>query len=122
MKIGRHTGLEGEDIAAGFLEAMGYTILHRNWRFKWHEVDIIARDGDIIVFAEVKTRSSGVFGQPEAFVDDRKISSLLQAAEEFLQRFDEPTELRFDIVAVTLDPASGRHGIEHFEDAFYGYE
>ncbi|NJM41045.1 MAG: YraN family protein, partial [Anaerolineae bacterium] len=58
-------GAWGESIAAKHLEAQGYTILHRNWRHGHGELDIVARKGELVVFIEVRTRTSDAFGAPE---------------------------------------------------------
>lgn len=113
------TGRRGEDLAVRFLFAAGMEILHRNWRYRHCEVDIIARDGNVLVFVEVKTRSSPIHGLPEAFVDNRQKRCLMDAADEFLVRFSEPKELRFDIIAINLCLDSDDYELEHFEDAFY---
>lgn len=107
-------GEKAEALARDFLKGKNYDILHQNWRYRHAEVDIIARDGDMIVFVEVKMRSSGLFGQPEDFVDEQKMEKMQEAAEAYIEQFDWPGELRFDIIAVEKNGH-----ITHFEDAFY---
>ena len=119
-------GKAGEDIAAAHLEAAGYMILERNYRFMKAEVDLIAflpareyeRGGDL-VFVEVKWRRDGSFSAPEAAVGADKQRNLLFAAEAFLhERKLEGTPCRFDIVAITGEGSSLE--IEHIESAFTG--
>ncbi|CAG0930904.1 partial hypothetical protein, partial [Planctomycetaceae bacterium] len=62
-------GKQGEDEAAAFLEGKGYAVLERNYRCRYGEIDIVARDGRTVVFVEVKTRGSDRFGTPTASVD-----------------------------------------------------
>ena len=71
------TGNKGEDQAAEFLQRKGYEILARNYRYKHSEIDLIVQKSDLIVFVEVKTRSSSGFGEPEAFVDSKKAAKIL---------------------------------------------
>lgn len=108
------TGINGELAAQEFLKNSGYEILLINWRFKRSEIDIIAKDGNVVVFVEVKTRNSTSFGHPEDFVDTTKIKKMQEAADAYIEQFDWKGELRFDIIAIEKD-----NKITHFEDAFY---
>ena len=74
------TGEWGEQLAARFLEDKGLRILERNWRFSRAEIDLIAEEGEVLVFVEVKTRTSDYFGPPERFVSARKRQLLADAA------------------------------------------
>ncbi len=110
------TGKKGEKMAAAFLENKGYTILETNWRFLNLEADIIAQTGQTLVIAEVKTRKSNYFGEPESFVNRQKQKNLIKAANAFIERKQLDLEVRFDIVSVVLNDDSS---IKHIEDAFY---
>lgn len=110
------TGQKGEQAAARYLEENGYIIARRNYRYRRAEVDIIATQGDVLVFVEVKTRSSAVFGFPEEAVSTHKEAQLLSAAEEYIYQTDWQKEVRFDIIAITLTP---KLEIHHIEDAFH---
>jgi putative endonuclease len=112
------TGKQGEDAAARFLQQHGYRILARNWRHKRCEVDIIAEDNISIVIAEVKTLKQGSQDIPENRVDAHKEKMLSDAAEAWLEAHPTEKELRFDIIAVSLD-ANNQPTIRHFRDAFY---
>jgi putative endonuclease len=120
------TGALGERLAAAFLEAKGYTVLERNYRFSREEVDLVCfqpaaryEDGGELVFVEVKTRRGSGFGRPEEAVDVAKQRAILRVAEAYLHERRLTAALcRFDVVAVTL--GRGAPQIEHFENAF-GY-
>jgi len=118
--MARHNeiGKTGEATARKFLENKGYAILESNWRFHRAEVDLIAKDGNVLVFVEVKTRSSDAFGKPEAFVSTRKQRFLAEAASAYMEQSGHDWEIRFDIISVLAQPA-GEALIEHFEDAFF---
>ncbi|HEY4651998.1 MAG TPA: YraN family protein [Pontibacter sp.] len=110
------TGQHGERLAQQYLLAQGYTIVAQNYRYKRAEIDIIARTSELLVFAEVKTRTSDTFGFPEAAVNARKEKMLVNAAEEFILATNWEGDIRFDIISVTLTTPPA---IVHFEDAFY---
>jgi putative endonuclease len=110
-------GVRGEQWAAEFLVRNGLTILARNYRHERAEVDLVCRDGDELVFVEVKSRRSSRFGDPEEAVTESKQEQLRKAAEGFCQEFLlEDIFYRFDIVAV-LDNR-GIISIRHIKDAF----
>lgn len=110
------TGQKGEEMAASFLEEKGYTILEKNWRFKNLEADIIATIAKTLVVAEVKTRKSNYFGEPETFVNKQKQKNLIRTAHEYIQRNDLDLEVRFDIISIVMNDKSA---VKHIEDAFY---
>lgn len=101
-KIG--TGQTGEDLAVCYLENQGYTIVERNYRKRIGEIDIIARDGECLVFIEVKTRSNRRFGSPFDAVDFRKQQQISRVALAFMtqHRFGE-VPVRFDVIGVHLE-------------------
>ena len=118
-------GRRGEDVAVAHLEAAGYRVLDRNYRFGREEVDVVAfqptpaNDGGMIVFVEVKARSGDGFGAPEAAVDAAKQKAILRVAEAYLhERRLIPSPTRFDVIAVRF--GRGAPEVEHFENAF-GY-
>ncbi|AKD02683.1 YraN family protein [Pontibacter korlensis] len=111
-----HTGQLGENHAAAYLQQKGYTVLQQNYRYKRAEVDIIARKADLLVFVEVKTRTSNNYGYPEEAVNSKKEEMLLSAAEEYILQEEWQHEVRFDIISVTLTSPPEIH---HIEDAFY---
>ncbi|HEX8506972.1 MAG TPA: YraN family protein [Hymenobacter sp.] len=111
-------GQAGEAAAADFFVAAGYAVLARSYRHGRAEVDLVLQRGsDLLVFAEIKTRSSSQFGPPETFVSVRKKELFRLAATHLQEELDWRGDIRFDIVAITLLAQGFR--IEHFEDAFY---
>lgn len=85
--MARHNilGLNGESLAASYLQEKGYTILDRNWRSGHKELDLVVRKDSTLVVVEVKTRSSDNFGSPQDAVDERKIRRLVMAADAYVR-------------------------------------
>jgi putative endonuclease len=109
-------GRSGEDRAARLLAGRGYRIVERNYRTKQGEIDLIALDGDTIVFAEVKTRTSDAYGAPELAVDPRKQARMVKAALSYLKRKKlHQTACRFDVVAIS---GPGEDRVEVIRNAF----
>lgn len=109
----QRTGNLGEQITATFLAGQGFRILERNFRVRYGELDIVAVDGATLVFVEVKTRSSRVFGIPEEAVTPRKVSLMEKAIHAYVAT--RPVlrgPMRIDVVAVELSPA-GQPVIRH---------
>jgi putative endonuclease len=114
----RLRGEQGEDIAARYLESRGFRILQRGYRARCGEIDLIARDGEDLVFVEVKCRTSSRCGDPLEAVTPAKRRRILRAASVYLQSngaWEHPC--RFDIVAVRLGPGGNRE-VEHLRGAF----
>lgn len=111
-------GRIGEEMAVAFLRQKGMGILHCNWRYEHLEIDIIAQDGDMLVFVEVKTRRTAHFGHPEEAVSPQKISRLLNASEAYIFEKDYQGDSRFDVVSIIM-PYGKKPELEYFEDAFY---
>ncbi len=99
-------GRAGEDAAATLLEAHGYRIVGRNVRLPGGEIDIVARDGDVVVFVEVKARASASFGSAVRAVDRRKRATLRALAADWLQVAAPRARARFDVV--TFDEGRAR--------------
>ena len=111
-------GARGERAAARYLRGKGYRILATNWRCDGGEVDIIARDGQWLVFVEVKTRR-GEFVTPEEQVHSFKEGRLGHASDVYLMRYrGDPPPVRFDVVAVVWPEGEKRPTIRHIEHAF----
>ncbi|GAB2488306.1 YraN family protein [Jatrophihabitans fulvus] len=123
MRVKDAVGRFGEQVATEHLAAAGYEIVARNWRCRHGELDLVARDGEALVFVEVKTRSSAAFGVPAAAVDPRKIARLRRLAGAWLEahrdeRVARAAVVRFDVVAV-LRPRDGSGvTVEHLTGAF----
>ena len=106
-------GAYGERLAVSHLQAAGMTVLDRNWRCRVGEIDIVARDGDVLVICEVKTRSSADLGHPLEAVTRAKAARLRRLAVAWLVAHDvHPPEVRIDVVGV-LRPGRGPSVIEH---------
>lgn len=115
---GTSLGLRAEEWAARILERRGYRILDRRYRTRAGEIDLVARDGETVVFIEVKARGSSGCGRPAEAVDGRKRARLARAAGLYLAREGvAETPCRFDVVEVILDPA-GRPAARIIRDAF----
>jgi putative endonuclease len=112
------TGKRGEEQAADYLASKGYIIREKNWRKGYLEVDLIAEDGSVLVFVEVKTRRDLIHGLPEEAVTRKKEKHLLEAAEAYLDQMGLQNEIRFDIVSVWERGAGV--SINHIQEAFTG--
>lgn len=117
MSKNNELGTQAEMLAIKYLEEKSFEILATNWRSGHKEVDIICKKNEMVIFVEVKFRTSTAFGLPESFVNPQKIQLLKQAATDFLGNNTKLIPIRFDIIAIakTLEPNS----ILHIEDAFY---
>ena len=109
-------GRWGEDLAVGFLKARGMKILERNFRCPAGEIDIIARSGKQIVFVEVKTRKSELFGSPQEAVNQRKQQQIIRTAQWYLEQKPVNLQPRFDVLAIRT--GDGETVLEHIPDAF----
>lgn len=109
-------GKKGEQLAIDFLIDKGYKILEKNYRYLKAEVDIIVQKNNVLAAIEVKTRSSAYFGNPEEFVNPKKIKLLLSAIDYYVVEKDLDVEVRFDIIAIITNKKETK--IEHLKDAF----
>jgi len=115
----RELGKRGEEIAAVYLEKNGYRVIERNYRNKLGEIDIIAQNGAVLCFIEVKTRRSTSFGFPEEAIKktkQRKIGQIVLAYLKIHNRLKE--QFRFDIVAVMYRDDENQSRINLIKDAF----
>ena len=111
-------GAAGEERAATHLVRAGYRILARNARAAGVEIDLVAERGDLVVFVEVKTRSSDAFGGAEAAVDERKQARLARGAAAWLREHrPRARRARLDVIACTFETGRGWH-LTHLEGAF----
>ncbi|MDG6104464.1 YraN family protein [Dactylosporangium aurantiacum] len=111
-------GRFGERLAVRHLIARGLVVLDRNWRCPSGELDVVARDGPLLVFVEVKTRRGGRFGAPAEAVDARKAVRLRRLAARWLAEHagGRHPQVRFDVVSILL--GGGTVGVEHLRGAF----
>ena len=93
-------GSRGELLASTHLQAQGYTILEKNWRYRRAEIDIICLKKDVLVFVEVKTRTSSYLGSPLEAVGISKQRQVIKAADEYIKRYEGEPDIRFDIIGV----------------------
>ena len=117
MSGSHDTGVQGEALAIDFLERNGYTIREQNWRHEKAEIDLIAEKDGVLVFVEVKTRSTGVFLKPEDAVGAIKQRHLRKGAEAYLLQSEFDGEVRFDILSIILHEKETQ--IRHIEDVFF---
>jgi putative endonuclease len=118
MPPATHTelGRQGEQIAADYVVALGWQMLDRNWHGAHGELDVIAQDGETLVFIEVKARRGATLDDAFARVDKRKQAALALTAEEYLDaRGLTDAPWRIDVIAVRF--SSGPPQIEHVQDA-----
>jgi putative endonuclease len=110
-------GKKGEALAEEYLKRKGYQILKRNYRYGHKEIDIIAREGNTIVFVEVKAGRSKDFGAPQERVNLRKQKNLTEAAYHFIQKENiTDCDFRFDVLAI--DYRGGKEEVDHIRNAF----
>jgi putative endonuclease len=111
----RLLGERGEDLAAAHLVAQGMVLLDRNWRCDAGEIDLVLRDGAVLVVCEVKTRSSTAFGEPLEAVTPVKAARLRRLAVRWVREHDcRPGDIRIDMVGV-LAPRGRAVEVEHVE-------
>lgn len=116
MAVHNELGAWGEDLAAVFLEGKDYVIVERDWKTGHRDLDIIALDGDTLVFVEVKTRRNRVFGEPEEAIDFRKLQNLRMAIHHFVKSRRVSHDFRLDVITVVGTPAGGPPQISHIKD------
>jgi putative endonuclease len=110
-------GSEGEYLAVEFLKKKNYKILAKNYKTSIGEIDIVAKDGETIVFVEVKTRANDTFGLPFEAVNKGKRRKLKNLALLFLKRHPREAPARFDVISI-VQTHDGNKVIEHITDAF----
>jgi putative endonuclease len=118
----KELGMRGEDEATRLLKNKGYKILDRNYRCRFGEIDIVAREGDTIAFVEVKTRGSEDFGSPKEALDTRKRRHITRASMDYLNRHRRSGDahIRFDVV--TVEKKGDRFVLELIKNAFEAEE
>ena len=118
MSTTKAAGDRGEALTAQYLRKRGYTLLASQWRCRFGELDLVARDKKgTICFVEVKLRGTGAIGLPREFVDRRKQERLRAAAAAWLSTHDPDAPARFDVAEV-YEETNGRPRVEYLENAF----
>ena len=114
-------GGRGEAAAAQFLQAHGYTVLAQNWRTRGGEIDLVVERTGVLVFVEVKARTSHRFGTPEEAITPAKRRKLIRTAQAYLHsRGKADAEWRIDVIALDLDRSGEVVRLDHYEDAVQG--
>jgi putative endonuclease len=118
----QHLGRTGEDLALAHLERLGYTLVARNHRTRWGEIDLVVHNGEALVFVEVKTRRASGSGRgPWEALHERKQAQVRRMAAAFLADVQErprAVDLRFDAIGVVIDPRGRLVRLDHLEAAF----
>ena len=113
-------GKKGEDIALNYLTEKGYELVARNYRFsRYGELDLVMKDGNYLVFIEVRTKKNKLYGSPLETIDYDKRRQIEKMAQLFLvkEKLSQDTFCRFDAIGIIL-PDKGEPEIEHIQDAF----
>ncbi|MBI5846374.1 MAG: YraN family protein [Nitrospirae bacterium] len=112
----KNLGRKGEDLAAALCKEKGLTVIEKNFRTPFGEIDLIAKDGNIIVFIEVKTRTGDAYGAPFEAVTSRKRAKITKVAMSYLKRFRKEVPARFDVISISMK--NGKPDLEYIQDAF----
>ena len=115
-QFNRKTGASGENIAANHLSQKGFIVLERNFSNKFGEIDVIARDKDILVFVEVKTKIGTEFGSPEEMISPGKLHRIRSMATIYTEGKEVPC--RIDVVAIVLDEDNSVRRLTHYENVY----
>ena len=110
-------GARGEVAARTYLQRRGYAIEATNYRCRWGEIDIVASQGGVLVFVEVRTRRGDAFGSPQESITPRKRERLVLAAQHYLQEHSVEPHWRIDLVAIEADGRGVVRRIQHIENA-----
>lgn len=112
-------GKKGEQIALEYLQDRGYLILVKNFRCKIGEIDIIAKDREVVVFVEIRTVTSAQFGPAYNTVTYSKQQHVKRTALFYISVNNlVNTQFRFDVIGITLDRQTGDHHLDHIQNAF----
>ncbi len=114
-------GTWGEAIATKHLETQGYTVLHRNWRHGHGELDIVACKAELVIFVEVRARTSDAFGAPEETLSPRKRAKLIETAQAYLDEHGlGEAQWQIDVIVIELDAKNAVRRLEQIEAAIEG--
>jgi len=118
MAIHNDIGKQGEQLATEYLVSQQYKILEKNFRYKKAEIDIIALKNNTLAIIEVKTRTSVTFGEPESFVNAKKIKLILEATNAYIDSKSIDYEISLDIISVVIGK---KNEINHIKNAYYHF-
>lgn len=115
----KHLGWLGEQLAVEYLRAHGYTVIDRNHKERFGELDIIAIKNGILIIVEVKSRSSAEFGEAVEAITPQKIQALTKSAQYYkLTHSGLPDELRIDVIAITFDQLEKMQKLQHIPNIY----
>lgn len=115
MTYQKKIGDFGESLAAEYLQNQGYLLLDQHYSTRYGELDLVMQTGDIIVFVEVKTRTTSTFGSPEASITPQKMDKIENSGLLWLQEHpDAPDDWRVDAVSILLDQQKSIRDLRHF--------
>lgn len=112
----KELGKRGESIAVEYLLKNGYKIIHRNWHYGHKEIDIVARQNNLLVIVEVKTRWTNYWEEPKESVRRKKQKFIIEAADAYVQSFNLDIDVQFDVISIVLQ--GDKYELEHIQDAF----
>jgi putative endonuclease len=112
--------MEGETVARRYLEELGFRIVEKNFACPLGEIDLIAQEGEVLVFVEVKARRSARFGAPAEAVHGRKQRQILRVAEAYMRERRLRVPCRVDVVAVEFSPQGAEPRVELIRNAVHG--
>ena len=123
MKNSHPIGLQMEDLAARYLEYKGYEVLARRYKGRLGEIDLVARQGDVLVFAEVKYRRDLSMGRPSLAVSSSKQQKIRRTAMQYLAEYgsraaEQDIGCRFDVIELWQE--NGKYRVHHYKNAFEG--
>lgn len=118
LKSRNSLGPLGEEYAQKYLKKRGFSLVEKNYRCRFGEIDLIMKNKEYLIFAEVKTRSGQLFAQPKEYVDYRKQKKIILTAEWFLSQYETCLQPRFDVIEVFFDRIGNKPRIEHIPNAF----
>jgi putative endonuclease len=116
----KQLGNAGEEIAVRELTRRGYAVRERNWRCPEGELDIVAEQGQVLVFAEVRTRRGDRFGSPEESITPSKCAHLIAAAQAYLQAHSLDCNWRIDVIAIEMSSRGELLRVDVIENAIEG--
>ncbi len=121
-KIRQLVGQKGEEAASEYLKEQGYSIIETNYRCKLGEIDIIARDGEMVVIVEVRTKTGLAFGRPEESINRDKARKLNRLALQYIQaNYHREISSRIDLIAVMIEKNSGLvKDVKHIKNILAG--
>ncbi|KKS96331.1 MAG: hypothetical protein UV73_C0011G0003 [Candidatus Gottesmanbacteria bacterium GW2011_GWA2_43_14] len=115
-KFNRATGRLAEDMATDALLKNGFKIIQRNYANRYGEIDIIAKDGETVVFIEVKAKTGNRFGTPEEMINRKKLTKIRQMAEIYMS--DKNSLCRIDVVAIILNNNKQLVSLSHYRNVY----